>query len=605
VSLTSAARRIPSWSLPLAIAIVVALLPVIGVSSSVLRQVVLVCILALLVSGLNLSLGYAGELALGQAAIYAGGAYVSGYLGAHGQTDLLVQLVVASAVALVLGLVTGIPGLRLNKWALAMVSFFLVLLVPDVLDLFEEQTGGRLGLTGIEPVTLFGFALNRQAFAVAVVVVTALWILVLRNLVTSRHGTAFQVLRESPVLASSTGISVFRMKLSAYAIGALPAGIAGTLFANLDQYLSPESFGFALAVSILAASILGGSASVYGALVGAVILQLGPLQSTEFEQYALIVYGLLLLVCGVLLSTGIAGIVGRLRRRVERRWLTPESPPPYEGTLLPDLDGARLSVDGLSKSFGGLVALDGVTLEARPGEVTALIGPNGSGKTTMLNMICGYYRADAGEIRLDDVVSPRAPFQVARAGVARTFQTPSIPTGITVAEAVRSGRYATEHTSFASAVLRLPGYRRARARDLEEAARVLTLVGLQDLAHEDATSLPLGTRRLLEVARSLISRPRVLLLDEVASGLDEDEVDRLGELIRTLRAAGVTVVLVEHNFRLVLALADRIHVLARGAILATGTPAEIERHPDVLREYLGTPVASTAGATQGRSGDDD
>ncbi|WP_181779326.1 branched-chain amino acid ABC transporter ATP-binding protein/permease [Pseudonocardia pini] len=604
MNLATAARRIPSWSLPLVLAVVVALLPVLGVGSSVLRQVVLVCILALLVSGLNLSLGYAGELALGQAAIYAGGAYVSGYLGAHGQTDLLVQLVVACGVALVLGLITGIPGLRLNKWALAMVSFFLVLLVPDILDLFEEETGGRLGLTGIEPVTLFGLPLDREAFAVAVVVVTALWIVVFRNLVTSRHGTAFLVLRESPVLASSTGISVFRMKLSAYAIGALPAGIAGTLFANLDQYLSPESFGFALAVSILAASILGGSASVYGALIGAVILQLGPLQSTEFEQYALIVYGLLLLVCGVLLSSGIAGIVGRLRKKVERRWLPREQAPPYEGELLPDLDGARLSVEGLSKSFGGLHALDGVTLDARPGEVTALIGPNGSGKTTMLNMICGYYRADAGEIRLDDTVSPRAPFQVARAGVARTFQTPSIPSGITVAEAVRAGRYATEHTSFLSAVLRLPAYRRARARDLDEAARVLTLVGLQDLAHEDATSLPLGTRRLLEVARSLISRPRVLLFDEVASGLDEDEVDRLGELIRRLRDAGATIVLVEHNFRLVLALADRIHVLARGSILATGSPAEIENHPDVLREYLGTPVASAA-ATPGGGRDDD
>jgi len=338
---------------------------------------------------------------------------------------------------------------------------------------------------------------------------------------------------------------------------------------------------------------------VYGALIGALILQLGPLQSTEFQQYALVVYGLLLLVCGVLLSAGIAGILTRVGRRVGRRLRTREPAPPYEGELLPDLDGARLSVEGLTKSFGGLVALDGVTLGARPGEVTALIGPNGSGKTTLLNMICGYYRADAGAIRLDDAESPRSPFQVARAGVGRTFQTPTIPTGVTVAEAVRAGRYATEHTSFLSAVLRLPGYRRARARDVEEASRVLTLVGLQDLAEEDAASLPLGTRRLLEVARSLISRPRVLLFDEVASGLDEDEVDRLAELIRLLRAAGATIVLVEHNFRLVLALADRIHVLARGRILATGTPAEIERHPDVLSEYLGTPVESIAATTTG------
>jgi branched-chain amino acid transport system permease protein len=584
-------RRLPSWALPLVAAVIVVLLPLIGVQSAVQRQVILVCILALLVSGLNLSLGYAGELALGQAAVYAGGAYVSGYLGAHGYTDLLLQLVAASAAALLLGVVTGIPGLRLGSWALGMVSFFLVLLVPDILEIFQSQTGGTFGLSGIAPVTLFGKQLDQQGFYIAVTVVTALWLLVMRNLVTSRHGTAFRVLRESPVLASSIGISVFRTKLSAYALGALPAGLAGCLFANLDHYLSPDSFGFNLVVSILAASILGGSASVYGAIVGAAILQLGPLESTSFQEYALIVYGLLLLVGGVVLSLGIAGLLRSLWSRVERRWLPRISSAAYGGEQLPAIDGAQLSVQHLVKTFGGNRVLQDVSLAARPAEVTALIGPNGSGKTTLLNMICGYYRLDGGEIRLGAGPSPRTPFRVARAGVARTFQTPSIPKGLTVAEAVQSGRYATQHASFLSAIFRLPGYRRTRANDIDEARRTLALVGLQELENDEAASLPLGTRRLLEIARALISRPRVLLLDEAASGLDEDEVDRLAQLIRRIRDMGGTVVLVEHNFRLVLSLADHIYVLARGQIIASGTPAEIEVHPEVLTEYLGMKVA--------------
>ncbi|HVV10473.1 branched-chain amino acid ABC transporter ATP-binding protein/permease [Amycolatopsis sp.] len=599
-------RRLPTWALPLVAAVLVILFPVMGLDSTVQRQVMLICILALLVSGLNLSLGYAGELALGQAAIYAGGAYVSGYLGAHGHTDLLLQLVAAGVVALLLGLLTGIPGLRLGNWALAMVSFFLVLLVPDVLDMFQSQTGGTLGLAGIEPVTLFGIELDDQAFYVTVTVVTALWLLILRNLVTSRHGTAFRVLRESPVLAASIGISVFRMKLSAYAVAALPAGIAGCLFANVDHYLAPDSFGFSLAVSVLAASILGGSASVYGAVIGAAILQLGPLQATSFQQYALVVYGLLLLVGGIVLSVGIAGLARKLWSRVERRWAPRGRSVTYTGEQLPAIDGARLSVRHLAKTFGGVKALQDVSLEAKPGQVTALIGPNGSGKTTLLNMICGYYRLDAGEIRLGEAGSSRSPFRVARAGIARTFQTPSVPPGITVAEAVRSGRYATQHASFLSAIFRLPGYRRARAADIEEARRVLALVGLEEFENDEAASLPLGTRRLLEVARSLVSRPRVLLLDEAASGLDEDEVDRLADLIRRIRDSGGTVVLVEHNFRLVLSLADHIHVLARGRIIASGPPAEIEVHPEVLTEYLGMPVSgagellATAGAEAGQ-----
>jgi branched-chain amino acid transport system permease protein len=589
-------RRMPSWAPPLVLAVVIILFPTFGVQSNVLRQVILISILTLLVSGLNLSLGYAGELSLGQAAIYAGGAYVSGYLGAHGHTDLLLQLVASAAAALLLGLLTGIPGLRLGNWALAMTSFFLVLLVPDILQALSHQTGGTFGLSGIESATLFGSTLNPKGFYVAATVVTALWLLVLRNLVTSRHGTAFRVLRESPILASSMGISVFRMKLSAYAIGALPAGLAGCLFANLDHYLSPSTFGFDLAISILAASVLGGSSSVYGAVLGAAILQIGPLESTSFQSYALVFYGALLLVGGVVLSVGIAGLLNRLRTKAERRWLPAPTALEYQGELLPEINGTALKIDNVEKAFGGIKVLQGITLEAHPGQVTALIGPNGSGKTTLLNLICGYYRLDSGHVLLGNDASPRTPFRIARAGVARTFQTPSIPPGISVVDAIRSGRYSTQHSSFLSAILRSRGYRRTQAEDSAETARVLTLVGLADLAYEEAATLPLGTRRLLEVARALIGQPRILLLDEAASGLDEDEVDRLAALLLRIRDAGGTVVLVEHNFRLVLALADQIHVLARGTIIASGPPALIESHPDVMTEYLGTKVHATEDA---------
>lgn len=347
-------RATPTWVFPLVCGVLVLVAPQLGLSFSNQRQVILIAILTLLVSGLNLSLGYAGELALGQVAVYAAGAYLAGYLGAHGHTDILLQLATCALFAVVAGLLTGIPGLRLGSWSLAMTSFFLVLLVPDILAMLSSQTGGSQGLSGIYPATVFGTVLDPSWFYAVVVVVAAVWIAVMRNLVTSRHGTAFRVLRQSPVLASSVGISVYRMKLTAYALGAVPAGVAGCLFANLDHYLSPDSFTFSLAIAILAASVLGGSMSVYGAVVGAAILQIGPLEATSFQQYTLIAYGAFLIVGGIVLARGISGLALLLWHRLERRLPAAPAVDRAAELALTNLPGAALSVESVSKGFGGV-----------------------------------------------------------------------------------------------------------------------------------------------------------------------------------------------------------------------------------------------------------
>lgn len=603
-----ALRSLPSWLFPLVAGALLIAAPWLGASSGTRRLLMLTCILALIASGLNLSFGYAGELALGQVAMYAAGAYLTGYLAMNWLNDLVVLAAMAAIAALVVGVISGAPGLRLGGWSLAMTSFFLVLLVAEVLDLLEHFTGGAVGMVGIPAPQVFGRDLTNIDFYLFVTVLTVVWFAALRNLITSRHGTAFQVLRESPILASSLGISVYRLKLTAYAVAAVPAGIAGALFAFVDRYLSPETFGFTMAVTVLAASILGGSRSVYGAFVGAAIMQYGPLRSTDFAEYAQIAYGVFLILAGALVANGLAGLAQKgirwLDRRTDLARVTDEmadDAPAAEseaaaggastvamGGELPPLPGAALEVHGVRKRFGGLQALGGVTLTAQPGQITGLIGPNGSGKTTLLNMVCGYYRTDAGTIRLGQQdITGRPTHQVARAGVARTFQTPLFPGHVTVREAVAAGAYAPRYVGMLASVLRLPNYRRAAAADRAEVDAVLRLTGTAHLADVEAASLPLGTRRMLEVARALMSRPKVLLLDEVASGLDEDEIERLAHLIRAIRAAGATVILVEHNFRLVLELADTIHVLAQGQLVASGPPAEIEHHPRVLSEYLG------------------
>ncbi|RIJ71336.1 ATP-binding cassette domain-containing protein [Nakamurella silvestris] len=590
-------RSIPSWSLPVVLALLLVLAPYLGVGSGTQRLLLLTCILSLVTSGLSLSFGYAGELALGQTAMYATGAYLTGYLAMHWVNDALLLVALSAVAALVVGLVSGVPGLRLGGWSLAMTSFFLVLLVPQFLDLLEKYTGGAIGMVGIPAPKMFGHKLTAVGFYLLVAIITVVWFALMRNLITSRHGIAFQVLRQSPVLASSLGISVYRLKLTAYAVGAIPAGIAGALFAYVDKYLSPHSFGFTLAVTVLAAAILGGAKSIYGPLVGAAVMQYGPLRSSDFEQYSQVIYGIFLIVAGTLVANGVAGLVTKGLRRLENRFAG--APPGGEVDLaapshrhtalsLPPMEGARLEVTGIRKNFGGLQALGGVSLVAEPGRITALIGPNGSGKTTLLNMICGYYKTDEGTITVGgEDITGRPTHRVARAGVSRTFQTPLFPEDISVGEAVAAGSYMSPYVGMPSSILRLPAYRRAAASDQDRVSRVLGLLGLTDLAGVEAASLPLGTRRLLEVARALVSSPRVLLLDEVASGLDEDEIERLAEIIRAIRDAGTTVILVEHNFKLVLSLADTIRVLAQGELIASGSPAEIENHPRVLTEYLG------------------
>jgi branched-chain amino acid transport system permease protein len=555
-----------------------------------LRQVTLISIMALVVVGLNLSYGFAGELALGQAATYAAGAYTTAILATHGQNELAVTLPLAALVAALIGLLSGLPGLRLGGWSLAMTSFFLVLLVPSAVNIDPGLTGGLAGIFAIPRVHLFGRQLDPVGYYLTVVVSTALVFAAFRNFVRSRHGAALRTLRLSPVLSASLGMSVYRTKLLAYVLGAVPAGIAGCLFAYLDGFVAPESFGFGTAIAFLAASILGGSQSIYGALVGASLLQLGPLRSTAVQRYSLVVYGAFLIVGGVLLSGGVAGLgvqlVARLRRRRKQR-------PGARGGrgFAGSFPGLPLEVDEVSKHFGGVVALDRVTLRAEPREITAIIGANGSGKTTLLNLVSGFYRADAGSVRLgENDLARLRPYAVARRGVCRTFQTPSVPAGLTAAEVVATARYVRPWTGVLGTMLRLPRFRRVRADDRVIAVAALELVGLGHLADADAASLPLGTRRLLELGRGVASPPSLLLLDEPAAGLDARDLVELVRTVRAIRDGGGTVVLVEHNVPLVLDLADRVYVLRGGRVIASGTPAEIRGDATVAATYLGRPV---------------
>ena len=607
-TLLGAAERLngPNWrrtrpiGWAVAIAIVVAL-PWLGLNAYWLREMELLAITSLLVSSFNTILGQAGEFALSQVALYAVGAYISGYFAArYGIKDVLLSLVLAIVAAMIVGFVTGMPGLRLGGWSLAMVSFFLVLIVPNCVDLLSQYTGADNGLTGIPGPTLLGLSLGSQSYYIFVVVITALWYGVLRNVIYSPHGNAFLVLKQSPILAASLGIPVYRLKLMAYVLCAIPCGIAGTLLAFQAQFVAPDSFGLTSVFPIIAAGVIGGSDSVFGALIGSAVIVLVLQRINSLQQYYEIVFGAFLVLAGLLFSEGIGGLARAGLRWVAAHLLTQSeadaaAPAAPESTAREPLQlrGGLLEVQHVSKSFGGLKALQDVSLEVRPGQVTALIGPNGSGKTTLLNLICGFYKCTSGTISMNGKDITALPsYRVARAGVVRTFQTPLMPKGMTSRDFITMGRYSGHRIGTLGAVLRLPKHRRTVQENVRIADQISRELGITAIAGSEVTSLPLGTRRLVEVARALSAEPAIFLFDEAASGLDQGDIEQLEHAIRIITDAGGTVLLVEHNFPLVLKLAHQIYVLGNGSLIASGRPEEVERNPRVLEEYVGRKLTS-------------
>lgn len=249
---------------------------------------------------------------------------------------------------------------------------------------------------------------------------------------------------------------------------------------------------------------------------------------------------------------------------------------------------ALLEARELRKSFGGLVAVDGVSFDVEAGQIKALIGPNGAGKTTLFNLVTGLLRADRGVVRLKGQgITGWKPWRVARAGISRTFQNPSLFGRMNVLENVMIGHHTRSHGEFWSCALRLPGQRREERGIREAGMRELDFVGLTHLAAFPASALTFGQKRMVELARALATAPWMLLLDEPASGLNTTEKRELGDLIGRIRNRGVTVLLVEHDMSMVMGLSDSVVVLNYGAKIAEGTPSEIQSNRKVIQVYLG------------------
>ena len=573
--------------------VLLAALPMLPVPEFWITQANYIGLYALVVIGLVLLTGVAGLTSFGQAAFVGIGAYTAAYLSlAHAMSPWL-TIWAGLALTLVVALLLGGITLRMSGHYLPLATMAWGLSLYYVLG-NVEALGKYDGLQGVPPISLGGIRLQEgRSFFYLLWTVVLLASLGTLHLLDSRVGRALRAVKGGTTMAEAMGIDTFRVKVTAFVIAALLACVAGWLFAYFQRSVNPSPFGLNMGIQYLFMAVVGGAGHVWGALVGAGLVKILQDQLQAWlpnliggsGNYEIIVFGVVLVLVLHYARDGVWAFVdGRLPRTRRRNdW---SAAPRLAERVQPPRGETVLEVKDALKRFGGLVAVNGVSFEARAGEILGLIGPNGAGKSTTFNLVTGVLPLSSGEVRLQGERIDGLPSRdIARAGVSRTFQHVKMVPTMTVLENVAIGAHLRGHRGVAAALLRLD---RAEERQLfKEAECQLRRVGMGDAMHQLAGNLPLGSQRLMEIARALCADPALLLLDEPAAGLRLKEKESLSVVLRQLRAEGLCILLVEHDMDMVMALVDRIVVMDFGTKLVEGSPEEIQASPIVREAYLG------------------
>jgi branched-chain amino acid transport system permease protein len=606
----------------LVLAGVLAMVPLV-LSTSLVNMGVYALIFGLAAIGLSLLMGLAGQVSLGHAAFFAVGAYVQAILVTKTQLPGVLAAAIAVAASMLVALLVGLPLLRLRGHFLALATLGLGIIVSVVVRELEV-TGGTSGIFGIPKPSFGGREYDTpQEFFWLLVPFVVVGLLLAHRLVRSRTGRALGAVNDSEVAAECLGVNTYALRLRVFVLAAGYAGLAGVFYA-----------GFELSVQLLLMVVLGGLGTVWGAVIGAVAVEaLGegmrsliplviPGASGEVQ---LLGFGLVLVLLVVLLPGGLAQLSARLAARRGLSTATPSSSTARSaasyrpvaahgnesGNADPGADAAMdysgqqalshllaeadvtepgsplLSIRGITKRYGGVTALADVDLDVRAGEILALIGPNGAGKTTAFNIITGVLAPTSGIVALRGTeIQGRRPHVVAQLGATRTFQNLQVFGSTTVLGNVKVARHLRSRSGVVRGMLGLAG---REEREIEDSARTaVAALGLSDDTDRPVKDLAFGQQRKVEVARALALAPALLLLDEPMAGLSGTERDSLAWLLRKVRSAGISVLIVEHDVDAVMALADRVAVLDDGRLIAFGEPEDVRSDPAVIAAYLGT-----------------
>lgn len=546
---------------------------------------------AILTISLNICMGYGGLLSLMHTGMQMVGGYAVAILMVKKGWNGWLALIMSAVVAAIFSMLVILISLRATYLYFGMITLAINLIAMEAVRHGGSLTDGYNGLFGIIPPGITSPLMTPRAFYIFVITILGLAYIVQRNLIFSGFGRNTMALRESSETAAALGISPNLHRLKTFAVSGALAGLAGGLLTMQLGYAQAEIGDLNNGLIFFVGLFLGGVGTLAGPVIGVSFVAVIDFMIRGTAQYRTLILGSILLLCMIVLPRGVVGTyrASRYGSPQSRNFDAAEAASYVLDIEVKDVvrGDILLEAKDVKKHFGGVHAIDGVSITFKAGEVHGIIGPNGSGKSTLISALTMNHTLTAGSVEIYGKPAPKASYLVARLGITRVFQIPHLFERVSVLDNVLTGMYRRHKYSIFDAVLRTPRYRKANGRSVGEAKALLALAGLLGQEKISAGSISHGQKRLLEVIRAVGTGPKVLILDEPATGLTQDELATLTQLIRTLALKGMSVVLIEHNVQFLMDLAEIVTVLQEGKVIAIGTPTEIQKNEKVLDAYLG------------------